>query len=172
MAQCEIAKQFFDLMQAIVNQQKAPCQYGNGPALFHAELTLLETIHQNPHANVSMLSTLCGVTNSAITQIGNKLAEKGLIEKGQRGQNKKERYFSLTAQGEAVRLAHREYHRDTDDAMRRYLCSLDKTAKHTIMEFMEKMLQYMPISVFPCPQEHGGQACIEQRNDQEAHRHA
>ena len=172
MTQCEIARQFFDLMQAINNAQKTPCQYDSGPALFHAELTLLEKIHQHPHANASTLSSLCGVTNSAITQICNKLSEKGLIEKYQRGQNRKERYFSLTPQGEAVRLSHQEVHREAEETMRRYLCGLDAESKRIIMDFMEKMRQTMPIGVFTCPCEQEGQACISQKRNQEACSHA
>ena len=172
MAQCEIARQFFDLMQAIANEQKSPCQYGDGPALFHAELVLLEKIHQYPHANASTLSHLCGVTNSATTQICNKLLDKGLIEKYQRGKNKKERYFSLTTEGESVRLAHRAYHREAEESMRCYLCSLDRDAKSILIEFMEKMRQTMPIGVFACPCERTGQACLGQKETEEACEHA
>ena len=109
---------------------------------------------------------------SAITQICNKLSEKGLIEKYQRGQNRKERYFSLTPQGEAVRLSHQEVHREAEETMRRYLCGLDAESKRIIMDFMEKMRQTMPIGVFTCPCEQEGQACISQKRNQEACSHA
>lgn len=81
MAQCEIARQFFEMMQAIAADKKTPRDYGTGELLFHSELDLLEKIFENPQQNVSDLAALCDVSKSAITQLCNKLLEKGLIEK-------------------------------------------------------------------------------------------
>lgn len=159
MSQCEIAKQFFSMLQEISAEQKIPRDYGSGQMLFHSELDLLEKIHQNPDSNVSRLSALCCVTKSAITQSSNKLSEKGLIEKYTVGNNKKERYFRLLQEGEDVRLQHQKYHEEAAAGLRQYLCSLTGEAREIIMEFMEKMKEYPPVCVFPCQHDHGGQAC-------------
>lgn len=136
MAQCEIARQFFEMMQAIAAEQKTPRDYGTGELLFHSELDLLEKIFENPQQNVSDLAALCDVSKSAITQLCNKLLEKGLIEKYSLEKNKKEKYFALTQQGETVRALHAQYRQKAAQEMRAYLCALDGQAKKTILSFL------------------------------------
>ena len=101
--QCEIAKRFFEMLAAVSAEQKTPVEYGDGQALYRAEISLLEKIDEYPAANVSALSARSGVTKSAVTQMSAKLTEKGLIEPYQNPGNKKERYFRLTEAGRKAR---------------------------------------------------------------------
>lgn len=148
--QCEIVAKFFDLLSVISAQQKLPMEYSDGQVIYHAEMELLQQISENPDANVSDLSRMSGVTKSAITQMGSKLLDKGVIEKYSVPTNKKEKYFRLTKAGEAIRHEHEEYHKDASREMQVYLCSLEERDKRTIMEFMEKMKKCMPVCTFPC----------------------
>lgn len=161
MAQCEIVGRFFETMQAVAAEQKIPGDYGTGHLFFHSELDLLEKIHQHPNCNVSDLSALCGVSKSAITQICNKLMEKGVIEKYNLAKNKKERYFRLIKEGETVRLKHQERHEEAAEEMRGYLCSMTGESKAVIIDFMEKMKEYMPVCAFPC--QYNEQTCQSSR---------
>lgn len=149
-AQCEIAKKFFEMISAITTKQKIPQEYSDGQILYHSEIDLLEKISQNPRINASELSRQFGVTRSAVTQMSSRLLEKGLIEKYSINENKKEKYFRLTAAGEAAQRLHLEYHRDASEEMRDYLCSLDAKEKEIIIQFMEKMQKCMPVCAFPC----------------------
>ena len=94
--QCEMARQFFDMLTVITAKQKIPKEYADRQVLYNAEIELLEKIYQYPEANISILSVKLGVTKSAVTQISIKLLDKGLIEKFQDSKNKKEKYFRLT----------------------------------------------------------------------------
>ncbi len=158
--QCEIARKFFEMMTAIISEQKMPREYPGGQILYHAEIDLLEKINESPDSNVSMLSEKSHVTKSAITQISGKLLDKGLIEKYQDPKNKKEKYYRLTEAGQKVRKTHAEFHKAASDNIRNYLCSLEPHEKRTILNFMEVMKQYMPVCAFPC--QYGGRekACV------------
>ena len=97
--QCEMARQFFDMLTVITAKQKIPKEYADGQVLYNAEIELLEKIYQYPQANISILSVKLGVTKSAVTQMSIKLLDKELIEKFQDSKNKKEKYFRLTNKG-------------------------------------------------------------------------
>lgn len=172
MAQCEIAQRFFDMLQAIGAEQKTPRNYGTNQLMYHSEMDLLEKIYQYPDSNVSDLSGICSVTKSAITQSCNKLFEKGLIEKYSFEQNKKEKYFRLTSQGEEMRLAHQNYHRNAGNEIRRYLCSLQGEERRIILEFMGKMEEYLPTYAFPCLCGEGVCGCATETQESGGEAHA
>lgn len=158
--QCEIARQFFDMLTAITSEQKIPREYTPGQVLYHAEIDLLEKIEANPASNVSTLSVKSGVTKSAVTQMSRKLLEKGLIETYQDPKNKKEKYFRLTRSGKAVREKHAEYNRQAADKMRAYLCSMNAEHKKIIVEFLSMMKTYMPMCAFACRCTQTGVPCF------------
>lgn len=160
--QCEIARQFFEMMALIASEQKVPREYGGTP-LYHAELGLLDQIEEFPESNVSALSSRCGVTKSAVTQLSARLMEKGLIERYQSPRNKKERFFRLTDAGRQARQAYAEENQKAAGAMRRYLCGLSAEEKKTIVSFMAMMKTYIPVGAFPCHCQTGGSACFLQK---------
>lgn len=147
--QCEISRQFFELLDGIAAGQRVPLEYG-GQLLYRAELELLEQIRNYPDSNVSTLSARAGITKSAVIQTSAKLLEKGLIEKYQSPQNKKEKYFRLTAAGQSTWLCYAEGNREAADALRGYLCSLTAEEKKVILRFMDMMKRCLPLYAFPC----------------------
>ena len=148
--QCEMARQFFDMLTVITAKQKIAKEYADGQVLYNAEIELLEKIYQYPQANISILSVKLGVTKSAVTQMSIKLLDKGLIEKFQDSKNKKEKYFRLTNEGKKARETYMAHHDQALNEMRAYLCSLNENDKNTILTFMKMMKQYMPVYTFPC----------------------
>lgn len=148
--QCEMARQFFDMLTVITAKQKIPKEYADGQVLYNAEIELLEKIYQYPKANISILSVKLGVTKSAVTQMSIKLLDKELIEKFQDSKNKKEKYFRLTNEGKKARETYMAHHDQALNEMRAYLCSLNENDKNTILTFMKMMKQYMPVYTFPC----------------------
>ena len=148
--QCEMARQFFDMLTVITAKQKIPKEYADGQVLYNAEIELLEKIYQYPEANISILSVKLCVTKSAVTQMSIKLLDKELIEKFQDSKNKKEKYFRLTNEGKKARETYMAHHDQALNEMRAYLCSLNENDKNTILTFMKMMKQYMPVYTFPC----------------------
>lgn len=159
--QCEIAKRFFEMLAAVSAEQKAPVEYGDGQALYRAEINLLEKIDEYPTANVSALSARSGVTKSAVTQMSAKLTEKGLIEPYQNPGNKKERYFRLTEAGRKARNAWAESNRTAAEEMRGYLCAMDPADKRAVLKFIETMGRYLPVCGFACRCETNEGSCRE-----------
>lgn len=159
--QCEIVGKFFELLSIISARQKLPMEYTGGKVLYHAEMELLQQIYENPQANVSILSKILEVTKSAITQMSAKLTEKGLVEKYTAQNNKKEKFFRLTDEGEVVRRAHAQRHMAAALDMQNYLCSLEGRDKKTIMEFMEKMKKCVPVYAISCRCTSKESACDE-----------
>ncbi len=159
--QCEFARQFFEMLAAVTAVQKAPRTYCGGQTLYHAEIDLLKKIDENPTANVSMLSEKSGVTKSAVTQMSGKLLNKGFIEQYQDPKNKKEKYFRLTQEGQQVCREHAECNKNAAGEMCSYLSSLSERDKNTILEFMKRMTQYMPICSFLCECDQKGNTCFQ-----------
>lgn len=161
--QCEISKQFFDMLGEIAAGQKQPLDCG-GQLLHRSEINMLELIESSPNANVSALSEKSGTTKSAVTQISVRLCEKGLIETYKNPHNKKEKYFRLTENGTQAKKRYEELNTNAAAKMRGYLCSLSAEEKLTIMRFIQKSKEYMPLCSFSCScaQSDGG-SCVESR---------
>lgn len=147
--QCEISKRFFDMLGEIAAEQKQPLNCG-GQLLHRSEINLLQLIESCPDSNVSALSEKSGVTKSAVTQISVKLCEKGLIETYKNPHNKKEKYFRLTNMGKNAKKQYEELNKNASMKMRGYLCALSTEEKKTIMEFIQKAKEYMPLCSFNC----------------------
>lgn len=147
--QCEISKRFFDMLGEIAAEQKQPLNCG-GQLLHRSEINLLQLIESCPDSNVSALSEKSGVTKSAVTQISVKLCEKGLIETYKNPHNKKEKYFRLTQMGKNAKKQYEELNKSASMKMRGYLCALSTEEKKTIMEFIQKAKEYMPLCSFNC----------------------
>lgn len=148
--QCEIARQFFEMLTALSARRRIPRDCAAGQPLFQAELLLLETIDAYPAANASALSARCGVSKSAVTQMSARLVEKGLAAVYQSAANKKEKYFRLTPAGREALAEYARQNEAAADELRRYLCSLSAGEKRTILQFISKMKSCMPVCAFPC----------------------
>lgn len=148
--QCSIVKNFFNMVDNIICGQKLPRDYGTGDLLYHAEADLLEVISENPDYNVSKLSEKCSVTKSAITQMTSKMIDKGLLQKYNLDTNKKEKMFLITEKGELVQEGNRKYHEESNAVMHDYLCGLNPEEKKIVNEFIEKVNECVPFSVFNC----------------------
>lgn len=77
-----------------------------------SEVHCIEFIGRNEDSNVTKLAESFYVTRGAISKISKKLMKKGLIESYQKPDNKKEIYFRLTPQGEAINKVHEELHKE------------------------------------------------------------
>ncbi|MBF8808066.1 MAG: MarR family transcriptional regulator [Enterococcus lacertideformus] len=74
------------------------------------EIELIEKIAKIPHPNVTKLANASYMTRGAISKQTKKMLSKGLIESYQKPENKKERYFRLTAKGQRLNQVHQELH--------------------------------------------------------------
>lgn len=77
-----------------------------------SEIHCIEYIANHTDSNVTKLSEFFNMTRSAVSKLTKKMIAKSLIESYQRPENKKEIYFSLTAQGEVINSIHETIHRE------------------------------------------------------------
>jgi DNA-binding MarR family transcriptional regulator len=75
-----------------------------------SEVHCIEYIGRNTDSNVTRLAESLYMTRGAVTKITQKLLLRGLIESYQKPDNKKEIYFRLTEQGQAVYKIHEALH--------------------------------------------------------------
>ena len=148
--QCTVISEFFEIKDYLSNEQKTPRDFGTGHLLYQSEINLINIIHKHPDLKVSELSKKLGITRGAVTQIGNKLVERGFILRYAEESNKKEKYYKLTELGETVRNGYEKYHANANAEMCNFLCSLNDMEKTVLLNFFRKMKECIPISLFDC----------------------
>lgn len=158
---CQLTDRFFQIVSLINDEQKTARDYGVGHLLFGSEIKLIELIYQHPDINAGELSDLMRITKGALTQLSNKLIQKGLAESYTRPGNKKEKYYRLTGLGEKAREEHQRRHAEANRALCRYFCSLNAEESRVIYDFFDKLLQCMPICEFSCDSHQEGTVCRE-----------
>ena len=148
--ECKVITAFFETVDAINESEKLPKSYGSEYMLYHAESNLLTVVCKNPESPANELAERLGVTRGAITQMSNKLEEKGLIEKYSKSDNKKKKYYRLTEAGENIVKAQNEYHSHANKQMCMYLRKLGEDEQKIIIDFLGELNGLIPISLFDC----------------------
>lgn len=161
---CKVTEQIFELTRLIEDAKKKPKDYGNGILLYHAEVQLLDTISRYPEENVSGLSELLGITKGAITQIVEKLRHKELIITVSRKDNKKEKYFCLTDQGQIWMATHRSLHKQSNESICNFINTLNPNEVDAVFRFLDQLKQCIPFSEFQCSHTH-----MKENNKEENH---
>lgn len=146
---CELMGRFFEVVDLIVAEQKTPRGY-DGVVLYHAEVTFIEAVHANPGFNAKELGRTLEITPGAVAQVAAKLLKKGLLECYAAPGSKRERYYRTTPQGERVRASHQEYHRQANEAICAYFCSLSEQEANTLRGFFTTIKEQMPVCEFAC----------------------
>ena len=77
-----------------------------------SEVHCIEFIGSNADSNVTKLAESSYMTRGAISKLTRKLIKKGYIESYQKPDNKKEVYFRLTGQGQALNRLHEKLHEE------------------------------------------------------------
>jgi len=137
-------------MNLLKDDQKQVRDYGLGIKINHIEASFLDVIYRLPDANVSAVARKLGITKGAVTQAYAKLTEKGLIESFMRTGNKKEKYFRLTAVGEALRQGHEQFHDEANKNLCRYFSSLSDEEAGIILNFFDQLKDCVPFCEFTC----------------------
>lgn len=147
--QCDVIHSLLSAAEALKQEEKCPKDYGTGDILYHSEVKMLEVICQNPDLNAAQLSRLMNITRAAVTQMSNKLEEKGYITRYLQEGNKKAKYYHLTERGRMIKEKHDDYHKEANIRICEYLKSLEKQEVAIIKSFL-KEIRDLPISEFEC----------------------
>lgn len=147
---CKLTEQLFSVMRLLQEEQKKPKDYGVDKPLYSSEMKLIDAVHQYPHVKVSELSQKLSITKSAVTQLAEKLIERGLIETYQIDGNKKEKYFKLTQLGETARKKRLQYYAAQNASLCAYYCTLSEGEQETISRFLDQLQEIAPFCEFSC----------------------
>jgi len=109
------------LQYKITSNNKKPKSFGTDKLLYQSEIHFIDAVGTEDAVNASQLSEKLGVSNGAITQVADKLSEKGLIKKYKKDTNRKEVYFRLTEQGKVAYENHKNFHRSLREKITAYL---------------------------------------------------
>ena len=146
---CEVRGRLFDVIHLLEENQRLPRQYGQH-LLYHAEAAFLGAVQAFPDANMSDMSDRLRITKGAVTQLHAKLAAKGLVETYIRPGNRKEKYFRLTSEGEAVRAAYMLFHEQSNQALCEYFRTLSAHDAQIVLSFLDRLKDCVPFCESEC----------------------
>lgn len=148
--QCQLMESFFEAIRQIHKENSVARDYGTGVPLYHSEVNLLDAIYRHPEYSAATLANALGITKGALTQTARKLIDKGLIEQYNPPGNRKLKFHKLTAGGETARLGHAQFHKNANDRMKSYLCSLPQENKQILGDFFRVLESCGQVCLYSC----------------------
>ena len=169
---CSISEAIFRTFAQFADELRQSQNYGGDYVLCHSEADFMSIVQQQPGINASGVSKKLSLTKGAVTQIYQKLYQKGLIETYRREDNKKERHFRLTSLGEEARQGYIRCHAPSNQRLCDYFSSLCEEDAHVVFRFLREVTECAPFSRFTCPYcgnaEQGGRGCLRAQDTQPA----
>lgn len=112
-----------------------------------SEIHCIEYIGKSEDSNVTKLAETFYMTRSAISKITKKLIEKGLIDSYQKPDNKKEIYFRLTEQGNAIYKVHEKLHKEFQDRDKAVFEHISEKQLDSMIGFAEKYNKHLDAEI-------------------------
>ena len=112
-----------------------------------SEVHCIEYIGRDADSNVTKLAESFYMTRSAMSKITKKLIEKGFIESYRKPDNKKEIYFRLTPQGQAINQVHEELHREFLERDKAVFEQVTEEQFDSMLRFVEKYSRHLDAEI-------------------------
>lgn len=112
-----------------------------------SEVHCIEYIGRNADANVTKLAESFYMTSGAISKIAKKLIKKGILESYRKPDNKKEIYFRLTDQGEAVYKIHEELHNAFQERDKAVFEQVTEAQFDSMLSFVERYNRHLDTEI-------------------------
>jgi DNA-binding MarR family transcriptional regulator len=110
--------------------------YGTDMPLFSSEINMIRVIKENEGVSVTGIAEKLGVTKGAVSQIINKLNNKGLIRKETDLYNQSKLKITLTPKGEIAEINHEKVHSKIDELIENILENTTEENKVFLKEFL------------------------------------
>lgn len=104
-----------------------------------SDVHTIEYIGKNRDSNITAISKHMKITKSGTLKIVKKLLERGEIEQYQLPENKKEKYFSLTSNGEKIFEKHERLHREGEERESKIFDKFSLDEKKIIYKFLKTL---------------------------------
>lgn len=108
--------------------------------LMFSEIHVIDCIGKNQLINATFIAKELNMTKGAISKITNKLLKKELIKGNHLENNKKEIYYTLTAQGKEVFEIHEMLHKAEREKFIKILSKYDKEGLNIINSFLDDLI--------------------------------
>ena len=112
-----------------------------------SEVHCIEYIGKNVDSNVTKLAESFYMTRGAISKLTKKLIKKGIIESYQKPDNKKEIYFRLSEQGEAIDKIHEELHKEFQERDKAIFEQVTEEQFDIMLSFVEKYSRHLDAEI-------------------------
>lgn len=122
-----------------------------------SEIHCIAYIGEDKDSNVTKLAESFEMTRGAISKLTKKLEKKRLIESYQKPDNKKEVYFELTEQGQAIYNVHEEMHKKFKDRDQPFFEQVTDEQLDVILEFAEKYNRHLDAEI--------KKLCVDMKSD-------
>ncbi|MDQ7096733.1 MarR family transcriptional regulator [Desulfosporosinus sp. PR] len=140
----QVLRGFNDLLNKWIFLNKLKFKTEDGLKEYKSsEIHCLEYIGRNADSNVTKLAESFYMTRGAISKLAKKLIKKGLIASYQKPDNKKEIYFRLTPQGEAINKVHEELHKEFRERDKAVFEQVTEEQFESMLSFVEKYSRHL-----------------------------
>lgn len=106
-----MARQLERIVHKYTRMEKGKRYIKGDISLSYAEIHTIDAIGSAENMNVTQLASFQGITKGAVSQMINKLVEKGFVKKCVSPESEAVVILKLTEGGEKIYQAHSEYHR-------------------------------------------------------------
>ncbi|RZI49703.1 MarR family winged helix-turn-helix transcriptional regulator [Lactococcus kimchii] len=144
--QAQIMASLTDLFNKI-NAHYRPQMEAEFTNISLSEIETIEYIAKNPQVNVTRLAQHLYMTRGAASKITQKLLKKGLIERFQLPENKKEIYFRLTSEGQKINTRHENLHQKFSENDQIVFDQLTDESVSNILDFLEQYNAHLDQSI-------------------------
>lgn len=112
-----------------------------------SEVHCIEYIGSNADVNVAKLAETFFMTTGAMSKMTKKLIAKGVIASYQKPENKKEIYYKLTEQGQAVYNTHEELHKEFQERDKSVFEQVTDEQFDSMLSFVEKYSRHLDAEI-------------------------
>ena len=139
----EMMVTFIRITKKFNELEKLSIDLGNGERLYLSELHILDAIGNDYGNSVTELSKKFGITKGAVSQVVNKLFEKGYLKKEREEGYAKEIKLSPSKKGwEAFKILD-EMHKKMEDEFSKYLGNVESEKVVCFTEIMVKIEEFI-----------------------------
>jgi DNA-binding MarR family transcriptional regulator len=129
-----------DLLLRVLNKflanQRQPRHYGLEELLYPAEVHLIMLIGKHPQAGVTELAAVAGVTKGAVSQMAQRLEQKGLTIRIPDPEIATKVQFELTNKGRIAFYSHERLHEEADQELLEFVDRLKPGQLKTLKSFL------------------------------------
>ncbi len=139
----KIMIQFIRITKKFNELEKMSIDIGKDEKLYPSELHVLDAIGNNYANSVTELSKKFEITKGAVSQVVNKLFEKGFLKKDRKKGYGKEIILFPTEKGWKAFKIQNDLHRKMEDEFFRYLETADSEKIDSFIEIMGKIEEFI-----------------------------